>query len=198
MPEQDPIKNLVKRLSRLPGIGKKTATRLSYHILSAPQDYVLGLSEALAQVTREVHLCSQCCNYTRSDPCDICQDPRRDDTTICVVSRPQDLMAIEGAASYRGRYHVLHGVLSPLDGLGPEDIKVTELLQRVTGDSIDEIILAISPSVEGEATALYIAELLKPLNVKTTRIAAGVPMGGELEYADGITLGRAIEDRREM
>lgn len=198
MATKDPIKQLVLLLSRLPGIGKKTATRLAYNFLSFPQDYVLSLSQALIDLKQNIRLCSLCCNYTQQDPCELCEDSRRDNSQICVVARPQDLMAIETAGSYRGKYHVLHGVLSPLDGVGPEDLRVTELLNRLGGQNVEEIILAISPSVEGEATALYLAELMKPMNVKTTRIAAGVPMGGELEYADGITLGRAIEDRREI
>lgn len=198
MSNKDPIKNLVTLLTRLPGIGKKTATRLAYHFLSFPHEYVHSLSQALLDLTHNVKTCSFCCNYTREDPCELCEDPRRDERQICVVARPQDLTAIESTSQYRGKYHVLHGVLSPLDGIGPEDLRFNELMKRIRPDRVEEIILAISPSVEGEATSLYLAQMLNPMNVKVTRIAAGVPMGGELEYSDGITLGRALEDRREI
>ncbi len=198
MSQNDPIKHLVSLLTRLPGIGKKTATRLAYHFLSFPHEYVHSLSQALMDLTQSITTCSLCCNYTREDPCEICEDPRRDERQICVVARPQDLTAIESTAQYRGKYHVLHGVLSPLDGMGPEDLRFDELLKRVQSGRVEEIIMAISPSVEGEATSFYLAEMLNPVNVKVTRIAAGVPMGGELEYSDNITLQRALEDRREI
>jgi recombination protein RecR len=196
--QNDPIRRLISHLARLPGVGEKTATRLAFYILGAPNDYVCSLAEALTDVTNEVRLCSTCCNYTQRDPCAICTDPRRDASTVCVVARTQDLLAIERASAYRGRYHVLHGVLSPLDGIGPEDLKVSELLRQLQGSEVEEVILAISPSVDGEATAVYLAGLLKPLDVTVSRIASGVPIGGELEYADGVTLGRALEDRREL
>jgi recombination protein RecR len=198
MEAKDPIRKLITHLARMPGIGEKTATRLAFYLLNAPADYLQTFAQSLIEVSAEIRLCSVCCNYTQQDPCAICRDARRDQATICVVSRIQDLMAIEKSKSYRGVYHVLHGVLSPLDGIGPEDLKITELLRRLESGTVHEIILALSPSVDGEATAVYLSGLLKPLGVKTSRIASGVPIGGELEYSDGVTLGRAIADRREV
>ena len=194
----DPIGRLIALLSRLPSIGEKTATRLAFHLMSVPSEFVMAHAESLVDVSEKVKLCSVCCNYTDADPCAICADARRDDTSICVVSRVQDMMAIERAAAYRGRYHVLHGVLSPLDGIGPDELKIKELIHRLEGSEVKEVILATSPNVEGETTAVYLAGLLKPLSVRVTRIASGVPIGGELEYTDGVTLGRALSDRREL
>src|SRR5215831_18503710 len=198
-----PIARLVQQLAKLPGIGEKTAARLAFHILRAPAEDAAALAAAIAEVRQKIRFCSICCDLTESNPCGICRDARRDGGLVCVVAQPQDVVAIERAGGYRGRYHVLHGVLSPLDGVGPDDLRVAELLRRCQGrsdsdDGVREAILATSPSVEGEATAVYLAKLLRPLGVRATRIATGVPMGGELEYADQVTLARAIDGRREM
>jgi recombination protein RecR len=196
----DPIQRLILRLGRLPGIGEKTATRLAFHILRAPEAHARELAHAILEVREKVRLCSVCCNLTEDDPCAICRDARRDDQTICVVGQPTDLLAIERGGQYRGRYHVLNGVLSPLDGVGPDDLRIGELLRRVAdlGSPGAEVILATSPNVEGEATAMYLARLLKPMGVRVTRIASGVPIGGELEYVDQVTLARALEGRHEL
>jgi recombination protein RecR len=194
----DPIQRLVQRLSRLPGIGEKTATRFAFHILRAPESWARELAQAILDVREKIRLCSRCCNLTEDDPCALCDDARRDDTLVCVVAQPTDLLAIERSASYRGRYHVLHGVLSPLDGVGPDDLRIRELLDRLPGSRVAEVILATSPSVEGESTAMYLARLLKPLGLRVSRIASGVPIGGELEFVDQVTLGRALEGRRPV
>jgi len=195
---QDPISRLVERLARLPGIGEKTAQRLAFHLMRAEPAYARELAQAILDVKDKIRLCSVCCNLTEQDPCSSCADARRDARTICVVAQPADLLAIE-RTGYRGRYHVLGGVLSPLDGVGPDDLRIPELLRRLEGPpAAAEVILATSPNVEGEATALYLAKLIKPLGVRTTRIATGVPIGGELEYADQMTLTRALESRREI
>ena len=203
-----PIARLVQQLGKLPGIGEKTAARLAFHILRASPEDAAALAAAIAEVKQKIRFCSVCCDLTETDPCAICRDARRDAGIVCVVAQPQDVVAIERTGGYRGRYHVLHGVLSPLDGIGPDDLRVTELVARcahgpgrqcLAGDqSIREAILATSPSVEGEATAVYLSKLLRPLGVRATRIATGVPIGGELEYADQVTLARAIDGRREM
>jgi recombination protein RecR len=197
-----PIARLVQQLAKLPGIGEKTAARLAFHILRAPAEDAAALAAAIADVRQKIRFCGVCCDLTESDPCALCRDERRDAGMVCVVAQPQDLLAIERAGGYRGRYHVLHGVLSPLDGIGPDDLRVPELLRRCGGSpdipAVREVILATSPSVEGEATAVYLAKLLRPLGVRATRIATGVPMGGELEYADQLTLARAIDGRRDM
>ena len=199
---QDPIARLIRELGRLPGIGQKTATRLAFHLLRAPGPQVRDLAQALCDVKDKIRLCSLCMNLTEQDPCALCADARRDPHLLCVVANPTDLLAIERTGSYRGRYHVLHGVLSPLEGIGPDDLCLRELLGRVSAPpehgAAYEVILATSPNVEGEATALYMARVLKPLGVRVTRIASGLPIGGELEYADGITITRALEVRREM
>jgi recombination protein RecR len=205
----DPIQRLIQRLGRLPGIGEKSATRLAFHLLRAPEAQARELAQSIVDVRENVKLCAVCCNLTHkdADPCELCASARRDGHTICVVSQPTDLIAIERGGHYRGRYHVLHGVLSPLDGIGPDDLKIGELLRRI-GDAggsgpVTEVILATNPSVEGEATAMYLARLLKPLSrpeapLKVTRIAQGVPIGGELEYVDQVTLTRALDGRREV
>jgi recombination protein RecR len=192
----DPIQRLIQRLARLPGIGEKTATRLAFHILRAPEAQARELAQAILEVREKIRLCSTCCNLTEQDPCLLCADARRDAHLLCVVAQPTDLIAIERSGQYRGRYHVLHGVLSPLDGIGPDDLRITELLARAP--AVEEVIIATSPNVEGEATAMYLAKLLKPLGVKVSRIASGVPIGGELEYVDQVTLTRAIEGRRPL
>ncbi len=194
----DPIARLVKELARLPGIGEKTAQRLAFHVLKAGAGYAQALSEAIASVVRDVHLCSRCQTLTDRDPCPICADPQRDGRTVCVVEGVPDLLALERTHEFRGRYHVLHGSLSPLDGIGPGDLKIRELLLRLEQEPAEEIVIATNPDVEGEATALYLARLLKPLGLKVTRIAQGVPMGGDLEYADQVTLARALAGRREL
>jgi recombination protein RecR len=201
-----PIARLVQQLGKLPGIGEKTAARLAFHILRASPEDAAALAAAIAEVKQKIRFCSVCCDLTEADPCAVCRDARRDAGIVCVVAQPQDVVAIERTGGYRGRYHVLHGVLSPLDGIGPDDLRVTELIARCgasadgpnADQAIREAILATSPSVEGEATAVYLAKLLRPLGVRATRIATGVPMGGELEYADQVTLARAIDGRREM
>jgi len=194
----DPIARLVKELARLPGIGEKTAQRLAFHILKAGAGYAGDLAGAITGVVRDVRLCSSCQTLTDKDPCAICANPQRDARTICVVEGVPDLVALERTHEYRGRYHVLHGALSPLDGVGPSELKIRELLLRLEQAPVDEVILATNPDVEGEATALYLTKLLKPIGIKVTRIAQGVPMGGDLEYADQVTLARALAGRREL
>ncbi len=194
----DPIARLIQQLGKLPGIGEKTATRLAFHVLRAPESYARELAAALVDVKEKIRLCSVCMNLTEQDPCALCSDARRDAHTICVVAHPTDLIAIERTAGFRGRYHVLHGVLSPLEGIGPDDLHLRELLARLSKEPIAEVIVATSPNVEGEATALYLSKVVKPLGLRVTRIASGVPIGGELEYADGVTISRALEGRREM
>lgn len=232
MHSTDPISRLIRELARLPGIGQKTATRLAFHILRSPAPQARELAQALLEVKEKIRLCSQCMNLTEHDPCALCADPSRDGRVVCVVAHPPDLLAIERTSTFRGRYHVLHGVLSPLDGIGPDDLKLRELLLRAQGitpgaggasaeaypdedepapppgsgpsrhgstnPAIVEVIVATSPNVEGEATAMYIARMLKPLGLRVSRIASGLPIGGELEYADGVTIARALEVRREM
>ena len=197
MKPADPIARLTVLLARLPGVGEKTAQRLAFYILKSPPEYARELADALSSLEREVRLCSVCCNLTAQDPCAICSDSQRDATLICVVESVPDLLAVERTREFRGRYHVLHGALSPLDGVGPDQLKLKELLARLHGE-VQEVIIATDPTVEGEATALYLARLVKPLGVRVTRIAQGVPMGGDLEYADQITLARALAGRREV
>lgn len=193
------LQKLIHGLAKLPGIGEKTAARLAFYILRAPDDYARDLAAAIVDVKLRMRLCSTCCNLSESDPCASCGDRNRLDSTICVVEEPRDLLALERALGYRGRYHVLHGVLSPIDGIGPDDIKVKELLVRLAGDTpVKEVIVATNPTVTGEATALYLSKLIKPLGVKVTRIAHGVPVGGSLEFIDEVTLGKALENRREL
>jgi recombination protein RecR len=196
----DPIARLSMLLSRLPGVGEKTAQRLAFHVLKSPPAYARELAEALLALETSVRLCSRCCNLTAQDPCALCSDARRDDRTICVVESVPDLMAVERSREFRGRYHVLHGALSPLDGVGPDQLKLKELLARLhdAQHPVEEVIVATDPTVEGEATALYLARLLKPLGVKVTRIAQGLPSGADLEYADQVTLARALSGRREV
>ncbi len=195
----EPVARLIEALQRLPGIGPKTAQRLTFFLLKRPVEEVRELSEALIAVKDRIVYCQTCFNVTDEDPCRICRDPRRDNRLICVVEEPNDLLAMERTGEFRGGYHVLLGALSPLDGIGPEDLKVRELLARLdTGAGTAEVILATNPNVEGEATALYLAKLLRPLGVKVTRIARGLPVGGDLEYADQVTLSKALEGRREI
>ena len=194
----DPIARLVKELARLPGIGEKTAQRLAFHILEQGAPYADALAAAIAGVVRDVRCCSTCQTLTDKDPCAICADERRDPKTICVVESVPDLVAIERTHEFRGRYHVLHGSLSPLDGVGPGDLRIRELLVRLEKEPADEVVLATNPDVEGEATALYLVKLLRPAGIKVTRLAQGLPMGGDLEYADQVTLARALAGRREL
>jgi recombination protein RecR len=193
----DPIRRLVQELSRLPGIGEKTATRLAFHLVRGNRQQVLDLAQALVDVTDKIRLCSVCMNMTEADPCTHCSDTRRDPETICVVASPSDLIAIDRGGHFRGRYHVLHGMLSPLEGIGPDDIRVAELVRRLDG-SFREVIIATSPRVDGEATAMYVARVIKPLGVKVSRIATGLPVGGELEYSDQATIARALAGRATM
>lgn len=220
----DPITRLVQQLSRLPGVGEKTATRLAFHLIRAPESHVRELAEALIEVVEKIRLCSICMNVTESEPCERCREARREPGLICVVASPSDVIAIDRGGHFRGRYHVLHGLLSPLDGIGPEDLRIDELLDRlaparsdgsdvspegpnapvtvpisgqITG-SITEVILATAPSVEGEATAMYLARQIKPLGIKVSRIASGIPVGGELEYSDQATIARALDGRSPL
>ncbi len=194
----DPIQNLIHELTRLPSVGEKTATRLAFHLLKTPTETALALSRAIAEVKEKVRLCNRCFHLTSGEECNLCIDPRREGDRICVVEEPLDLLAIEKSRIYRGRYHVLHGVLSPIDGVGPDQLRIEPLLARIPAEQVREVILATNPSVEGEATAIYLAKLLKPMGVRISRIAHGIPMGGELEYTDELTIGRALTDRREM
>lgn len=199
MRPEDPIAHLINAFARLPGVGERTASRLAFFVLNQPDEVAHDLADALIRVKAEVGFCTRCCNLTRGELCTICEDTRRDTSLICVVESTPDLRAVERTGEFRGVYHVLHGLISPLEGIGPDDLRVRELIIRLPGDpEIKEVIIATSPSVDGEATALYLARLLKPLGVDVSRIASGIPIGGELEYADRITLSRAISQRREF
>ncbi len=192
------LQHLIQELVKLPGIGEKTATRLAFHLLRTNRHDVEQLADALIKMRDETKLCSICLGLTSSDPCPLCQDPQRDTDSICVVERPADLIALDKSGQFKGRYHVLHGCLAPLDGVGPEELRISELLRRLEDGTVREVVLATNPTVEGEATALYLARLIKPLGVRVTRIAHGLPMGADVEYADSMTLGKALEGRREM
>ena len=192
------LSKLIDGFMKLPGIGPKTATRLSFFVLNMKEDYVLELAKSLVNVKRNLHHCSICCNITDIDPCPICKDPKRDRSTICVVQDPKDVVAMEKTREYYGLYHVLHGAISPMDGLGPEDIRIPELLKRLENPEVKELIMATNPTIEGEATAMYIHRLVKPFSLLVTRIAHGLPVGGDLEYADEVTLSKALEGRREL
>ena len=189
---------LIREFAKLPGIGEKTAARLAFHLLRSDRSLADGLADALRTLKEQTRFCRTCYGLTETDPCPICTDAERAADVICVVEEPADLIAIERSRGFRGRYHVLQGALSPLDGVGPEDLRIGGLLQRLRGDVVHEVILATNPTVEGEATALYLARLIKPLGVRVTRIAHGIPMGGDVEYADVVTLGRALDGRRDM
>lgn len=192
------LARLIEEMEKLPGIGPKSAQRLALHLLHASQEDAEALAEAIRQVKQQIRACTLCFNYTDADQCAICTDPNRDDSTLCVVGDPRDLMAMERAGGFRGRYHVLQGLISPMDGVGPESLRISELLDRIRGSTIKEVVLATNPTVEGDATAMYLAGLLKPLGVKATRIALGLPVGGDLDYADDVTIARALEGRTEM
>ncbi|MBI5587125.1 MAG: recombination protein RecR [Deltaproteobacteria bacterium] len=194
----EPIDRLIKAITRLPGIGEKTATRLALYILNAKKEYVGELVESLLNVKEKVALCSGCMTFSDTDPCSVCSDAGRDALTICVVSDYKDMMALESMGGYRGTYHILHGNLAPLKGVGPDDLKIRELVERVERNGVKEVILATGFDSEGEATSAYLARLLKPYNARLTRIASGVPVGSYVEYMDGATLGRAMEGRKEV
>jgi len=193
-----PVARLIEEFHKLPGIGPKSAQRLTYYLLRASREDVLALAQAIAELRERTSLCSTCQNVTEHDPCPICADPRRDRSLICVVEEPLDILALERTRSYRGLYHVLHGVISPVDGVGPEDLKIENLLERLRNGSVREVIMATNPNLEGEATAMYVSRLVTPLGVKVTRLARGLPMGADLEYADDLTLARALENRQEV
>jgi recombination protein RecR len=198
MAQPPSMSRLIEQLTRLPGIGEKTATRMAFHILRADREYATLLAEAVLSVKNDTKLCSECFALTEDDPCRLCTDVERIGDLVCVVEEPADLLAVERAGSFRGRYHVLHGTLAPLDGVGPDDLKIQPLLVRIQERDVREVIVATNPTVEGEATAIYLAKLLKPLGVRVTRIAHGIPVGGDLEYTDVMTVGRALDGRREM
>lgn len=193
-----PLQKLTEQFERMPGIGRKTAQRLSFYILSLPKEEAKKFSETINEAIEKIHRCALCCNLTEDELCPICSSDLRDKTTICVVEDSQDLLAIEKTGTYKGVYHVLHGAISPLDGIGPDQLTVRELIARVAGDNVNEVILATNSDIEGEATAMYIAKLLKPFNVKTTRLAFGIPVGSDLQYADGVTLSKALEGRQSL
>ena len=193
-----PLAHLIEQLRALPGIGTKSAQRLAYHILDMDDTQIKALTRAMLDAKTRIHYCSECYNLTDTDPCRICASPERDTGLLCVVEQPRDAEAMERTRDYKGRYHVLHGALSQLEGIGPADIKIKELLARLQKTDVREIIIATDPDVEGEATAMYLAKLLKPLGIKISRIAHGLPVGSDLEYADEITLAKALENRREM
>ena len=198
MNKVDPLDLMAQHLGRLPGIGKKSARRLAYHLISRPQSEVDALASALSEGRRAIRLCATCGNYTEQENCAVCMDHKKDKTTICVVKSPREIAAMERLHDYKGVYHVLHGVLSPMDGVGPDDIRIRELMARLADGAVKEVIVATNPDIEGEATASYLARLIKPLGILVTRIAHGVPVGSDLEYADEITLAKALEGRRAL
>lgn len=193
-----PLAELIAELERLPGVGPKSAQRLAYHLLRVPDEEADRLAQSIRNAKQKLRFCARCQNISEAEVCEICRDTRRDPAMLCVVAEPRDLTAVERVNEYRGSYHVLHGLLSPMDGVGPEQLRIKELLARIGEGSVQEVILATNPTVEGDATALYLARLLKPLGVKVTRLAHGMPVGGELDYADSATLLSALEYRREM
>lgn len=192
------IQKLLDELERLPGVGPKSAQRMAYWLLNTDRATAMRLAEAIVEVKDTVHFCSRCFNYAQGDECDICQSTKRDASVICVVSEPRDIPPIERTSVYNGLYHVLGGALAPMDGVGPEDLHIAELMRRLASESVEEVVLATNPNVEGETTAAYLARLIKPLGIKVTRLASGLPVGGDLEFADEVTLGRALEARREL
>ncbi len=193
-----PLAKLIEHFRALPGIGSKTAVRLAYHVLDMDPAQAKALADSILEAKEKIGFCSVCYNLTDQDPCQICASEKRDHSVICVVEQPQDVAAMERMRDFQGVYHVLHGALSPLEGVGPDQIRVKELLTRLTDERVQEVIMATNPNVEGEATAMYIAKLLKPMGIKVTRIAHGLPIGGDLEYADEVTLSKAMENRREI
>jgi recombination protein RecR len=198
-----PVQSLIDELGRLPGVGPKSAQRIAFHLLKLPRDDALRLSKAIVEVKDRVSFCSRCFNVCEGAPgvateCGICRDPQREPALLCVVEEPRDVVAVEKTQEFRGRYHVLQGAISPLEGIGPDRLRIRELLRRVAEEEVTEVILCTNPNIEGEATAMYLARVLKPLGIRVTRIASGLPVGGDLEYADELTLGRALEGRREL
>lgn len=194
----EPISKLIDSFMKLPGIGPKTAARLAFHVLDMKEDTVLAFSKALVDAKRNLTFCSVCGHITDTDPCRICKDESRNRSMVCVVQEPKDVIAMEKMRDFNGLYHVLHGAISPMDGIGPEDINIPDLLKRLQDETVQEVILATNPTIEGEATAMYISRLIKPSGIRTTRIAHGLPVGGDLEYADEVTLSKALEGRREL
>jgi recombination protein RecR len=192
------VQSLVDELGRLPGIGPKSAQRIAFYLLKAAPEDANRLAKAVLEAKQRVSWCQRCFNFAEGDLCVYCRDERRDPSVVCVVEEPRDIVAVERTQEYRGRYHVLLGAISPIEGIGPEQLKIKELLARVGDEGVQEVILATNPNIEGEATAMYLARLLKPLGLRVTRIASGLPVGGDLEYADEVTLGRALEGRREV
>ncbi|UCC61397.1 MAG: recombination protein RecR [Dehalococcoidia bacterium] len=198
MPAAEPVTRLIEELGKLPGIGPKSAARLAYYLLRVPEAEARALAEAITAVKDETVLCSHCQNITDSDPCAVCTSEERHHNIICVVKEPLDILALERTGRYNGLYHVLHGVLSPMDGIGPEDLKIRELMKRLETGLVEEVILATNPNLEGEATSMYIQRLISPLDIRVTRLARGLPVGGDLEYADEVTLTHALESRQAM
>jgi recombination protein RecR len=193
-----PVQDLIDELGRLPGVGPKSAQRIAFHLLKLPKDDALRLARAIGEVKERVSFCRRCFNIAEGEECGLCADPRRDGHIVCVVEEPKDIVAVEKTGEFKGRYHVLQGAISPIEGIGPDQLRVRELLIRIEPEGIEEIILCTNPNLEGEATALYLGRLIKPLGISVTRIASGMPVGGDLEYADELTLGRALEGRREV
>jgi recombination protein RecR len=194
----EPINQLIRRLARFPGVGEKTASRLALYILRCSKEEAVDLAKSIINVKEKITLCPICYNLTDQNPCIICKDEKREKEVVCVIEEPGDLMALEGSGEFRGGYHVLHGVISPLDGVNPDDIRIKELMERLGGDQIKEVIIATNPTTNGNATALYLSKLIKPLGVKVTRIAQGIPIGGDIEYTDEVTLKKALEGRRDF
>jgi len=193
-----PVQDLIDELGRLPGVGPKSAQRIAYHLLKIPKVDAERLATAITEVKARISFCSRCFNIAEGDECTICGDPGREKSTLCVVEESRDIVAVERTREYRGRYHVLQGAISPIEGIGPEQLRISELLARITAEGIDEVILCTNPNIEGEATAMYLARLLEPLGITVSKIASGLPVGGDLEYADELTLGRALEGRQRL
>ncbi|MCL2163646.1 MAG: recombination mediator RecR [Oscillospiraceae bacterium] len=193
-----PITKLIEEFEKLPGIGYKTAQRLAFYILNMPEDMAIGFARAIVESKKKIHFCAECYNLTDLEICAICSDPKRDASAICVVEEPKDIVSMERTREFKGLYHVLHGAISPINEIGPDDIKIRELLSRLSSSNVKEVILATNPNIEGEATAVYLSRLIKPFGIKTTRLAHGIPVGGNLEYADDVTLARSLEGRREI
>jgi len=194
----EPVTKLIEAFSQLPGIGPKTASRLTFYLLRRPEEQTQILADALRDLKQKIVFCRSCYNITETSPCAVCRDEARDRSVICVVEEPLDVLAIERTGEYRGLYHVLHGAISPVEGIGPDELRIAELLARLREQPVREVLLATNPNLEGEATAMYLARILQPLGVRVTRLARGLPVGGDLEYADAVTLGRALEGRQEM
>jgi recombination protein RecR len=193
-----PVQDLIDQLGRLPGVGPKSAQRIAFYLLKVSKEDAVRLAHSITEVKDRVRFCALCFNISEGDQCDICGDPRREATVVCVVEEPRDLVAVEKTGEFKGRYHVLQGAISPIEGVGPEQLRIRELLERIGSEGIEEVILCTNPNLEGEATALYLGRMLKPMGLKVTRIASGLPVGGDLEYADELTLGRALEGRRDV